>query len=264
MRNLSLVLGVIGMIAFAVLGGASAQEKDTPKKRPPFGGGFGPGMGGGFGGGGNPTFLVNSKMVKEEIKISDEQATKLKELPKAIGEKTAKLFEKVRDLPQEERREKFAELMKESNAIAMKELGEVLKPDQLNRLKQINVQISGVNAYRNPEVESALKLTADQKATIKESLDEYRKEVQELREDLGIRGFQPPPKEKAAEFEKKSSALQKEVTDKITKTLTDEQKTTWKSLTGEPFDVKKYQEEQRAAFGNFGPPRRDREKKKDD
>lgn len=264
MRIAAVLVAAVGMTALATFSDMSAQEKDPPKRNPFQGGG-----GFGFGGGG-PTGLLNSKLVKSEIKVTEEQEGKLKDVTKSIGEKTKDAFAKLKDIPKDEFRTKMAEINAEVSKVAYKEIGEVLKTEQVDRLKQISLQVSGINAYRNAEVETALKLSDDQKAKVKETLDEYRKDQQELRKELGITGFGPPrDKEKAEEFEKKNAALTKEATDKIVGSLKDEQKTAWKNLTGEPFDVKKYQEEQRAAFGNFGPrpkdkdaPKKDGEKKK--
>jgi Spy/CpxP family protein refolding chaperone len=264
MRIAALLFAAAGMTALATFTDLAAQEKDPPK-RPGFppGGGF-PGGGFGFGGGG-PVGLLNSKLVKSEIKITEEQEVKLKDVTASIGEKAKEAFAKYKDLPREEVRAKMAEVGAEVSKIAYKELGGVLKPEQVDRLKQIGVQVGGVSAYRTPEVEAALKLTDDQKAKIKETLDEYRKDQRELRDELGLTGFGPPrDKEKAAEFEKKNAALVKEATDAIVGALKDEQKAAWKTLTGEPFDVKKFQEEQRAAFANFGPRPREKDAPKKD
>ncbi len=258
MRIPALLVAAVGMTGLAGFTDVSAQEKDPPR-RPAF-----PGGGFGFGGGG-PVGLLNSKLVKAEIKLTDEQDAKLKDVAKSVGDKAKDAFAKLKDLPREEVRAKMAEVNAEVSKAAYKELGEVLKAEQVDRLKQIGVQVAGVSAYRLAEVEAALKLTDDQKAKIKDTLDEYRKDQQELRQELGLTGFGPPrDKEKAAEFEKKNAALVKEATDAIVGALKEDQKAAWKTLTGEPFDVKKYQEEQRAAFGNFGPRPKDKgEPKKD-
>src|SRR4051794_3656844 len=66
--------------------------------------------GGGFGGGGYA--LLSNKSVQEELKLEGEKAEKVS---KIVNEINAKTREKMQDIPQEERREKGAELRKAAN-----------------------------------------------------------------------------------------------------------------------------------------------------
>lgn len=261
MRYAARMVAAAGMIALALAGGAGAQDKDTPKKQRP--GGFGPGgfPGGPGGGGGGIQGLVRSKMVKEEIKLTEEQEEKLKEVAKSVNEKAKSIREeKLKDVEGPDRFAKMGEVMAEVNKLYAKEFATVLKPEQVTRLKQIQTQVGGAAAFRSPDVQDALKLTADQKEKIKEIGDEAGKEMRELFQDIGFKPGEAPDKDKMAELQKKMAAVQKETMTKTVAALTDDQKKTWKDLTGEPFDVKKFQEEQRGSFG----PRPRPEPKKDD
>jgi hypothetical protein len=216
----------------------------TALAQPP--GGRGMGM---FGGGG-PAQLINSKTVQQELKIDESQAGKLKEWAREFG---AKQREKMRDLFQGGNfdREKFGEIMAEQTKEAYKEIAAVLKDEQVKRLKQIDVQVSGTRAFAMPHVQEALKLTDDQKEKIRDLQQASGKEMQELAQEFGFgrreKGERPDP-EKMAEFQKKSAAIAKETMTKIESALTADQKTAWKDLTGESVDVAKIQAESRQQF----------------
>ncbi len=222
------------------------------------------GRGMGFGFGTGPTQLVNSKTVQKELKVTDEQATKLKEWAKEFGAKQReKMQEAMKDLPMgPERFQKLGELMAESNKEAHKELGTILKEDQVKRLKQIEVQMAGMMAFAmNADVKDALKLTEEQQEKIREAQMASFQERRDLAEEYGVKGFggRPQDPDKAKEYDKKLAAIDKDVMDKALAVLTDDQKKKYKELTGEPVDVSAIRRESMPAGGGFG-----KKKKKDD
>jgi Spy/CpxP family protein refolding chaperone len=177
------------------------------------------GGGGGRGGpgGGGPMFLLTQKSVQDELKLAPDQVEKIKEL----AQKQQEAFAGLRDLSQEERQAKMRE-MRQAND---KALAEVLKPEQMKRLRQINLQQMGAMALGNAETAKTLGLTDEQKEKIKAIGDDARKEMQELRQS----GGDPDDVRKKTEEIRKSSG------EKMMAVLTDEQKAKWKELAGEPF-----------------------------
>jgi hypothetical protein len=176
------------------------------------------GFAGGFGGG--TLFLLNQKSVQDELKLSEEQVKKAKEL----SDKQREAFGGLRDLSQEERRTKIQEQAKATD----KAVAEVLKPEQMKRVKQISLQQQGARALSNPEVATALKLTDEQKDKVK-SIQE------EARTALGQRGQRGQRGRPSEEELKKLQEARKATNEKLMNVLTDEQKTKWKELSGEPF-----------------------------
>ena len=219
------------ILAAGMVGLAAAQQRQG-------GGGFG------FGG---PATLVNSKTVQADIKATDEQVTKLKDWAKDYQAKQFSSFKDFKDLSKEERAEK----MTAASEKAWKEIGEILKPEQVKRLKQIDLQVSGIRAYSNKEVAEALKITDEQKEKIRDAGMAMGKEMADLREEYGIKGFGGPKldADKQKEYDKKLAAINKDLTTKVTGLLTDEQKAKWKELTGDPIDVAKVQAESRPTGG---------------
>jgi hypothetical protein len=214
MRSLSRVVLVLGL-AFLLAAPAAAQQR---------GQGQGRGRGGfGFGGVG---MLIGNEGVQKELKLDSGQVEKAQEAVTKVREKHQDDFAKLQDLSQEERREKMGPIQQAISAETMKELDTILKPDQIKRLKQIQLQQSGVNAFTTPEVEKALKLSAAQKEKIKTIAGDAMAQMRELFQPGG--DFQ--------EMAKKRAAMQKESMERVTGILSDDQKTAWKELVGAPFE----------------------------
>ena len=171
--------------------------------------------GGGMGFGMSSVFLLTQKSVQDELKLSEEQVKKVTELQ----EKQREGLKGFKDLSDEEKKAKFEARTKENK----KAVEEILKPEQVKRLKQITLQQSGSRAFADPEVAEALKLTDEPKEKIKTIQEDSRKEMPKRGE--GDRD----------ENRKKMESIRKAADDKIQGVLSAEQKTKLKDLTGEPF-----------------------------
>jgi len=184
---------------------------------------------GGFGGGVSAAMLLANKGVQEELKLTPEEADKAKEAADKIREKYRDDLAKLQDLSQEERREKSGELMKSISADTKKALADVLKPDQMKRLHQIELQARGGEAFAEPDVQKTLKLSDEQKEKLKTISEDSRKEMREARQ-----GARDNPGDAAT----KIAAVRKASNEKAMGVLTDDQKKEWKEMTGAPFEVK--------------------------
>lgn len=210
-----LACGVLALIS----ANASAQGQ---------GRGFQFGFGGGAGGAGA---LIRNEGVQKELKLTEEQTTKAMEVVTEIQQKHADDFAKLRDpdLDMAERMQKMQAIQKVIAEETTKGLDSVLKPEQTKRLKQIDLQQRGLLAFSSPEVEKVLKLTDEQKEKLKTINEDMAGEMRSLFQDAQG-NFQ--------ELQPKMATLRKETFAKGVAILTAEQKTSWKEMTGEPFEVK--------------------------
>jgi hypothetical protein len=165
----------------------------------------------------SPVMLLGQKSVQEELKLSGDQIKKAEEL----AAKQRETLQSLRDLDQEERGKK----MQEINQANQKSLAEILKPNQVKRLRQISLQLAGAQAFNNPEVAAELKLTDDQKEKIREIRQQTNQQAQSIRENTSDR----------TEARQKVEQLNKSTAGKVIGLLTAEQKEKWKELIGEPF-----------------------------
>ena len=131
-----------------------------------------------------------------------------------------------------------AELRNQTDAENKKLLAEVLKPKQISRLKQIDLQLEGIRALlQNEEVALALKLTDDQKGKVKKLFEDIRAHAASVAPVPG------PDAEKTvretalkAHHEAWDEAF-KEASGKIPSLLTPEQRRRWEAMTGTPFQL---------------------------
>jgi Spy/CpxP family protein refolding chaperone len=207
-RTLRAAAAVTGLVAlFAVP--ASAQQR-----------GFGGGMGGG------PALLTN-KSVQKELKVEDDQKPKLAKLAEELSAKQREAFQGLQNVAQDERRAKMAEITKSINSDTDKGLADILKADQIKRFHQIRLQVRGADAFNDAEVKKKLALTDDQKSKVTAMMTDMRTQMREI--------FQGAQDDREGAM-KKMTALRKETTDKAVALLTNDQKKTWKEMTGETFE----------------------------
>jgi Spy/CpxP family protein refolding chaperone len=189
------------------------------------------GRGGGMGGmmmqaGG--AGLANVAKVQEELKITDEQKTKLREVSEEQRTKRQEMMNKMREEGGFDR-EKMQEMAREQAEALDKKVKSILKDDQYKRLEQIKWQQAGVLAFNDKKVQEVLKLTSDQKDKFKGMAEEMQQDMQEIfREAQG--NFR--------EAGDKVAALRKEAAEKAMKSLDDKQQTQWKEMLGKPFELK--------------------------
>jgi hypothetical protein len=200
--------------------------------------------GGGRGGFGGYGALISNEAVQKELKLDSEQVEKATAAVREAREKHADDFAKLQDLDQQERREKAMAINKAVNDETIKALDGILKPDQIKRLKQIELQNrqGGIGAFNDPDVQKALKLTSEQKEKIKTIAADAMEEQSALRQQ-GRGGDR-------AEMAKKAAALRKHTMEKVMAVLDDSQKETWKEMTGAPFEVQMQGGGRRRGAGN--------------
>jgi hypothetical protein len=233
MRSFAKWVVVVGLAAL-MAGPAMAQEQKQGRR----GGGQGKGGGqgrGGFGGGFGGFFLLANPGVQEELKVTDDQKTKITEFTTKEREEMMARFQGGGDRPTPEQ---MAENNKKRDESRAKFAKETLKPDQLKRYNGIRLQQEGVLAFKEPEVQTALKLTGDQKEKLNALGEDYTKDRRELapmgRGAGGGGGRRGPDPELA----QKMAKLSKDFMAKAEKVLTDDQQKEWKELVGKPFEVR--------------------------
>jgi len=220
-------------------------------------------------GGGGLAGLLRSPQVQEELKLSEAQGEKLRDLNEKVMEEIRDLLpdrESLRDLSQEERREQMQKAMEKFQQEAEKrapevekQIAEILDKAQFKRLKQLEVQRQGVDALRRPDIVQALGLTEEQQKQIKEALEDRDKKREELGEQMramfegGFRQMSQEEREKAREkmqeAREKGRTIQSEAQKKAMGVLTDEQKARMPNLMGEPFEFRRFDSRRRPGEG---------------
>lgn len=172
---------------------------------------------------GAKVFLVQAEPVQKELKIEDEQKSKLNAIAESYRNETRELLGTSREEFREkleQNREKLAQLARDTE----KKIDEVLNADQQKRLNEISLQAMGPEALRREEVASKLKLTPEQKQKVEQVLDE---QAEKRRDAFGQGGGGRDA------FQR----IREETDKQVAAVLTDEQKTQWKEMQGKEFDL---------------------------
>jgi Spy/CpxP family protein refolding chaperone len=226
MRSLCKVALTLALVVL-IVSPALAQRQQRGQRGQRGQGGFFQGRGG-FGGG--AAALLQNEGVQKELKMDQAQIEKAQKITQDVRAKFRDDFTKLQDVPQEQRFQKMQELNQKISDETMKALKDVLKDEQVKRLNQIQLQQRGIDAFTDSEVQTALKLTGEQKDKIKTITDDFRRDQREIFQGARGGNFQ--------EAQQKTAALRKETLEKVTSLLNADQKKAWKDLTGEPFEVR--------------------------
>jgi len=178
--------------------------------------------------------IPRNPALQDELKMDAAQVEKLKAALDEAREDARELGPQLlnRDATPAERDKVFKQMLE----IHEKALTRALKPEQVKRLKQLDNQMAGFGMFTRPEVVAAIKLTDEQRRDIARISDDVYRATRDLtsRRPRAAGGAVAAPDPDA---DKKVEAVQKEALANAVSILTDEQRATFKDLTGEPFNM---------------------------
>ena len=142
--------------------------------------------------------LAANDAVQKDVGVSGDAVARLNTLNDQYRTASQKEFtamgidySALSDLPALERAaemkkvsEKTAEVNRKLTADFLPKLAEVLSPAQVHRLKQIQLQASGIDVWMEPEFAKELELSDEQKAKLTELRSEYARRQQLLDGDF--------------------------------------------------------------------------------
>jgi hypothetical protein len=174
------------------------------------------------GGAGGPGGLLFHPDVKKDLKMSEEQAGKLREaLGKVMNKYKGDLEKFEKNPPSQKDGEKTMRAFHEDSD---KAIASVLDAKQLKRFRQIEWQLNGVGSLQDPELQKELKVTDEQKKKLEDIFREAGQKFQQLQQ-------------RRETSQAKYEAVVKETDDKANGVLTDEQKKRWKEAQGPKFEM---------------------------
>jgi Spy/CpxP family protein refolding chaperone len=253
-------VGVAALVLLSQFSTAFAQGQPRGQR------GFGGGMGGP--GGGNPAMmwgrLLQAEAVQKDLELVDDQKAKLKEISDKAMAKMRESFSgmgNLRDLSDDERKTKMDEMRKKGTALAeetKKEIEGVLLAHQLERLKEIVIQVQGTGALSSKDVQTALGLTADQLEKMTKVRDGAMEKTQGLMGDMT--GLSREDRQaKMQEMRPKMDEIRKQAEADVLGVLTADQKEKFEKMKGAKIEIDMQSLMQRGPRGGRGGP--DAEKK---
>ena len=244
-------------------------------------GGFGGGRG--FGGGGpmgnnnplqsNPMGLLQRVEVQKELGLSVRQKEQITELQ--TGSRTlmrqrmgqifqGQDFQNMRNLSAEQRRAKMQELqpqMQSAMASFQGELNdkmkEILKPEQMTRLHQLDLQRRGPLSLADAKVAEEIKLTPANRAEVAKIVADYQQQTGEVMraafEGARASGQFPDFQSKLSPIKQKMDKTKKAAEAQVVALLSDQEKAAWTAAQGEPFTFRADPIQPRPNFGGGRP-----------
>lgn len=187
----------------------------------------------------SPLMILMREDLKESIYadlgLSDDQKLKLAEYfaPEAMRERMMSVFQNsgmsFEDMRSEEGRKKMQEIMGKQQESMKKEVEGMMTPEQVKRLGQIYLQVSGFRAILNKDVAKALEITSAQQEKIaglqKASGDAMQALMQKMRDQEMTR------EEMQEKMQKNGEIMNTE----LGKILTDSQKAKLSEMGGKKF-----------------------------
>ena len=176
--------------------------------------------------------LIMNESVHKELKLSDEQVQGAKEAVHRIRQQHRADFDKaINSDAGADRRERVAQILQRVSADTLTQLKVLLKPQQLQRLKQIELQGRGLRAFDDAEIVETLRLTPDQKSKL-HSIAEQAGRVMSQSLQTGDRAGN------SSQALQKLFAARRKMMDEALSLLTPEQRKAWDERTGPPFEFK--------------------------
>ncbi len=172
--------------------------------------------------------------VQEELKLSDEQKTAVNEAIQELGAANREMSQALRGNTADERAKKAPEVEKkfaDARAEIEKKVQQALKPEQVTRLQQIDVQARGLRGLTQDDIAGKLKLTDEQRKKIADLQAEQQQKVRQLAQDVRNGNVE------RAKYREKLDELSKEHEKDTMDVLTDEQQAEYEKMKGEKFEL---------------------------
>lgn len=207
----------------------------------------------------NPMALLQRPEVQRHLGISLRQRNALYEMMQGQGQKMQatmmQMQQSMRNLSPQERQARAAEMQQTMQSQASQWQGElteqikgILKPDQIIRLHELDLQWRGALCLADPKVGDAVKLGAERRQPIAKLVTDFQQTMQQTVRDAmqewmqngGPRsGEQPPIADPTSPARRKIEAARKAGDAAAVKLLTAEEAARWKAAQGEPFIFRK-------------------------
>jgi len=182
--------------------------------------------------GGSPVMLLGREDVQDDLKLTDDQKSKLSTIRDTQQSKMRETFQAAMQNggSREEMQKRMQEIVPKMMAEVEKEINSVLTADQQKRIREIGIQMAGNRAVMQKDVQKELGITEDQRTKVETLVKRQGEANRSIREK--IQSGEIDPSQVRELMEKNNKALD----DEIGKVLTDAQKTKLKDLGGRKFE----------------------------
>jgi len=171
-------------------------------------------------------YLLLNPGAQADLKLDSEQVARASALAPRLQIRQNQLFLKLEGLVGDERTRKKSELSAVLDGEAGEAYADLLRPEQLERFTQIDLQRRGASAWLEPRLAQSLELTSEQSAKLVKILNQAM--VRRREAQSNTRGNRRATTEKI-------EAIRVDTDAQAVALLTSSQVEIWKKLIGEPF-----------------------------
>jgi Spy/CpxP family protein refolding chaperone len=163
--------------------------------------------------------LLRQKCVRDSLKLTDDQAARIRE----HNGRQWKRAQEIHKLPRDQRDAQYEVLSRENDQF----LDQVLDASKRKRLDEISLQVAGLLLATSPKIATRLNLSEAQIQQLRRHQDEARRQLDKA---LDLKDQD--------EREKKIEEMGKNSRRRLDEVLNDQQEAVWKQLLGEKFEGK--------------------------
>jgi hypothetical protein len=205
----------------------SGIEAGQPADRPARDGGGPAGFGSGL------VWLLDAEALHQDLKLSEDQATRFRQIAERFRQQARDQAPGAAGASRDQIERSRQQAIQRAQEIEQ-QVAAVLDPDQLRRLKQIELQqqvrFSGPTALLQPTAAEALQLTREQRRELGDLASDLQTKRNALFQDLRERG------RRMGDRRSEMDQLADEAFRKATALLTPDQQDKLKQVMGEPFE----------------------------
>lgn len=183
--------------------------------------------------GANPLQLLRNPKVQDELKLDEDQKTEATEAIQELSKSRRGLYKNLQGLQPKDRQKKVREFNKKFQQDSAKKAKDILEPKQYARLQEIVVQLQGIRALQNPDVEKKLKISDEQKKKIADIQTSLPQKRQQILQGLRANGNRIDFKK----YREKVQKLNKEIEKNTLEVLTKEQREQFDKMKGKKFEL---------------------------
>src|SRR5262249_51356191 len=126
--------------------------------------------------------------VQEELALSDEQKEKLAKQLETTIQETMQFFQQLGEKKPEEREKELHAYRQKAHEKLAAFLKDALKPKQLERLRQLELQMEGPFALGRPDIQKEMKVTDEQRKQFITLVQEMQQKIEPLVKEAQTKG----------------------------------------------------------------------------
>ncbi len=171
------------------------------------------------------TGMLETPQWGRELKVTEQQREAAREATRKAHAALEKSSQATRALPDAAKADAMMADRAKYTVDFEKEIASILKPEQMKRYRELNLQNMGASAFTEPGFQAALKMTDEQKARAAELADKRRIESKKI---------SALPKDERRE---RTTAFLRESLQSAESILDDDQRKAYEAMRGEPSEL---------------------------